>query len=145
MTIKNLENMKTEEINQIVYESAIRLRSLASRMEVNDRIRESEAMSDNMLELNPCEFSVINSCGAMCVLSGCMCIAPFKHGKYNVVCPLKDAYDKGIKKWNEENEPDINIFYPYDHDKTIAMRKAFVNGTHEERQKIIEGINNNQL
>ena len=137
--------MKEEEINRIVYESACRLRSLASRMEVNDRIRESEAMSDNSLELNPCEFNIINSCGAMCALSGCMCIAPFKHGKLNVVCPLKDAYNKGMKKWDEENEPDIKIFYPFDHDTTIAMRKAFVNGTHKERRKIIEGINNKVL
>ena len=137
--------MKEEEINRIVYQSACRLRALASKMELNDRIKESEAMSDNSLKLNPCEFNVINSCGAMCVLSGGMCIAPFKYGKLNVVCPLKDAYDKGMKKWNEEEEPDIQIFYPFDRDKNIAMRKAFVNGTHEERRKIIEGINNKKL
>lgn len=133
--------MDKEEFNKIVFESANRLRSLASRIEMNDAIRTSEAFDYGTLELNPCEFCVVNKCGAMCVLSGCMCIAPFKHGRFNVVCPLKSAYDKGMKKWEEENEPDIAIFYPYDHDKTIKIREAFVNGTKEERKKIIEEIN----
>ncbi len=137
--------MKKEELNKIVYESAIQLKGLAARMEMSDKCRESEAMSVGELELNPCEFNIVNSCGAMCVLSGCMCIAPFKHGKLNVVCPLKCAYDKGMKKWKEDAEPEVNIFYPYVGDRTIALRKAFVNGTDEEREEIIKAINERKI